>query len=198
MTDLKKPAGPPTYERILDAATHLFAKYGYYGVSTREIANAAQVNEVTVFRYYPHKHDLYVAVVKSGLEQLQLRGDLLNRIAEAGNSRMALVRTFELIEKTLMQRPELLRLLQYRALDLGEEFDPLVRAHLGELVVIVARYLEPWVRNGELQCKNTKIVVLALISIVISYGSLQRVFQGEEFSLTGMFESCAEMYSHRN
>jgi AcrR family transcriptional regulator len=58
-------------ERILTTATELFARFGYNGVSTRDVASAAQVNEVTVYRHFPHKHDLYLAVLESELQQLR-------------------------------------------------------------------------------------------------------------------------------
>jgi AcrR family transcriptional regulator len=178
-------------ERILTTATELFARFGYNGVSTRDVASAAQVNEVTVYRHYPRKHDLYLAVLESELQQLRFRGDLLARIADAPDGRTALTRSFELLTKTLMQRPEILRLLQYSALELNENFDPLVRRHLGELVEVVARYLEPWIKNGELRCTNAKTVILTLIGIVLSHNSLQRVFLGKELGPERMFEAYA-------
>ena len=81
MPETKGLTGPDAGERILATATSLFALHGYNGVSTRDIASAAQVNEVTIFRHYPRKHDLYLAVMKSGLRQLHLRGDLLTGIS---------------------------------------------------------------------------------------------------------------------
>jgi hypothetical protein len=90
-----------------------------------------------------------------------------------------------------MHKPEILRLLQYSALDLNENFDPLVRRHLGELVEVLARYLEPWIKRGELRCTNAKTVILTLIGILISHNSLQRVFVGEGLSPDGMFEAYA-------
>jgi len=185
------PRGRGAGVRILTTATDLFSRFGYNGVSTRDIASAAQVNEVTVYRHYPRKHDLYVAVLESELQQVHFRGDLLARIAEASDGRTALVRTFELLAKTLMHKPEILRLLQYSALELNEDFDPLVRRHLGQLVEVLARYLEPWVQRGELRCTSAKTVILTLIGIVISHKSLQRVFLGEGLSPDRMFEAYA-------
>jgi AcrR family transcriptional regulator len=178
-------------ERILATATELFARYGYNGVSTRDVASAARVNEVTVYRHYPRKHDLYLAVLESELQQLRFRGDLLASVAEAPDGRTALARSFELLTKTLMHRQEILRLLQYGALELNETFDPLVRRHLGELIEVVARYLEPWIKNGELRCANAKTVILTLVGIVISHNSLQRVFLGKELGPERMFEAYA-------
>lgn len=180
-------------ERILATATELFARYGYNGVSTRDVASAAQVNEVTIYRHYPRKHDLYLAVLESELQQLRFRGDLLARVADAPDGRTALARAFDLLTKTLMHRPEILRLLQYSALELNENFDPLVRKHLGELVEVVARYLDPWIQNGELCCGNAKTLILTLVGIVISHDSLQRVFLGKELGPERMFEAYASL-----
>jgi AcrR family transcriptional regulator len=178
-------------ERILTTATELFARYGYNGVSTRDVASGAHVNEVTVYRHYPRKHDLYLAVLESELQQLRFRGDLLARVAEAPDGRAALARAFELLTKTLMHRQEILRLFQYGALELNETFDPLVRRHLGEMIEVVARYLEPWIKNGELRGTNAKTLILTLVGIVVSHNSLQRVFLGKELGPERMFEAYA-------
>ncbi len=196
MPETRGLGGQGAGERILATATSLFSVHGYKAVSTREIASAAQVNEVTIFRHYPRKHDLYLAVMKSGLQQLYLRGDLLAAIAEACDGQTALARTFDLISKTLMEKPEILRLLQYSALELGADFDPLARRHLSEFVEVTARYLEPWIKKGELRCTNSKTLVLTLIAIVTSYSSLQRVFSAAGLAPDGMFEACAHFYGN--
>ncbi len=44
-----------TREQILAAAASVFAQHGFRGSTTRRIADAAGVNEVTVFRYFGSK-----------------------------------------------------------------------------------------------------------------------------------------------
>lgn len=163
-------------ERILKAAAGLFASFGYNGVSTRDIATGAGVNEVTIYRHHPRKRDLYMAVLEAELQQVRLPGDLLAELAQAGDARTVMTRTFQLLAATLTNRPDLLRLVQYSVLELGEELDPLIRKNLGELVEVVARYLEPWAGGGALRIGNTKSVVLALIAIVVNYDALHRLF----------------------
>jgi AcrR family transcriptional regulator len=165
--------------RILAGAAEMFANFGYNGVSTRDIATEANVNEVTIYRHYPRKRDLYVAVLDAELQQVKLRGDLLAGIADAGNAETAVERTFELIASTMTQRPELLRLVQYSALELSEDIDSLLRRHLGQYVEVIARYLEPWVSRGELKCSSAKAFVLTLVAIILSHRSLHRLFSGD-------------------
>jgi AcrR family transcriptional regulator len=181
-----------TESRILSTAAAQFALYGYNGVSTRDIATEAGVNEVTIYRHYPRKRDLYLAVLDSELGKVSLRGDLLAQVAEASDGRTVLARTFELIAKTLLANPELLRLLQYGALEVSEDIDPLLRKHLGELVKVISRYLEPWINKGELRCSNAEVLVLTLTAIVLSHQSLHRVFPCNASGPETMFKAYAE------
>ena len=177
--------------RILASATDLFAKFGYNGVSVRDIAAAACVNEVTVYRHYPRKRDLYVTVLSSELQQVKLGGDLLARIAAAGDAATVLTHTYELISTALLPRPELLRLIQYSSLEMGEALDPLVHQHLSQLVEVLVRYIEPWVIRRELRCSNARSLVLSLIAIILSHRSLDRLFPGNGAGPETMFSAFA-------
>ena len=52
-----------TVDKILDAAIKVFAKEGVTGATTRKIALAAKVNEVTLFRHFKNKEELLRQVV---------------------------------------------------------------------------------------------------------------------------------------
>jgi len=52
-----------TEERILAAATAVFARDGVSGATTREISRQAGVNEVTLFRNFKNKHELLRRVI---------------------------------------------------------------------------------------------------------------------------------------
>jgi len=54
-----------TRNRILDSALRLFSAEGYTEVTTKAIADAAGVNEVTLFRHFGRKRDLYIEVYKT-------------------------------------------------------------------------------------------------------------------------------------
>ncbi len=54
--------GQSTGDRILKAALDLFSEHGYTDVTTRRIASAAGVNEVTLFRLFGTKKLLYIGV----------------------------------------------------------------------------------------------------------------------------------------
>lgn len=55
---------PSAADRVLDAAAHLFAERGYQATTTRQLAERAGVNEVSVFRGFGNKQGVLAAVVQ--------------------------------------------------------------------------------------------------------------------------------------
>jgi AcrR family transcriptional regulator len=53
------PAASDSRERILEAAARVYAQYGFRGATTRLIAQEAGVNEVTLFRLFGSKAQLF-------------------------------------------------------------------------------------------------------------------------------------------
>lgn len=56
--------GGDVQRRLVDAATHLFIKNGYRGVSIREIADRAKTNSALISYYFGGKEGLFVQVFK--------------------------------------------------------------------------------------------------------------------------------------
>lgn len=53
---------------IVDAAVPLFARKGFAGTTTRELAAAAGVSEALLFRHFPSKQSLYREILRLGCE----------------------------------------------------------------------------------------------------------------------------------
>ncbi|MEB3181290.1 MAG: TetR/AcrR family transcriptional regulator [Nostocaceae cyanobacterium] len=54
----------PTRQRLINAALELFASQGVTETTTKQIAELASVNEVTLFRHFGNKHGLLLAVMQ--------------------------------------------------------------------------------------------------------------------------------------
>lgn len=55
----------PTREQILSAAAKLYADHGFRGTTTRAVAEAAGVNEVTLFRLFGSKVNIIVEAMRA-------------------------------------------------------------------------------------------------------------------------------------
>ena len=53
-----------TRQRIIQGAAQVFGEMGYDGATTRAIAEAAGVNEVTLFRHFGNKKNIFMAVIE--------------------------------------------------------------------------------------------------------------------------------------
>jgi TetR/AcrR family transcriptional repressor of mexJK operon len=57
-------------QNVLRAAERIFTDHDYHEVLMEDVARASGVGKGTLYRYFPSKRDLYVAVMFEGIEQL--------------------------------------------------------------------------------------------------------------------------------
>ena len=55
--------------QILRAASGIFARKGYRGTTTREIAESAGINEALLFRHFPSKEKLYWTLIEEAVQR---------------------------------------------------------------------------------------------------------------------------------
>ena len=72
-----------TRSRILKAALHLFARQGYDGTTTRDLAAEAKVAEGTLFRHFTNKKAILIEVATKGW--VEILTDLLTELSEMGS-----------------------------------------------------------------------------------------------------------------
>jgi AcrR family transcriptional regulator len=77
------PTEIETRTRILEAAQRLFARKGYDGTTTRDLALAAGVAEGTLFRHFTNKKAILIEVATQGW--VELLTELLTELSEMGS-----------------------------------------------------------------------------------------------------------------
>ncbi|MES1022472.1 TetR/AcrR family transcriptional regulator [Gloeocapsa sp. BRSZ] len=70
-------------DRILKAAQRLFARQGYDGTTTRDLAIAAGVAEGTLFRHFANKKAILIEIATQGW--VEILTDLLTELSEMGS-----------------------------------------------------------------------------------------------------------------
>ncbi len=141
--------GSAVRRRILETAIKLFAQKGFRGTTTKEIALAAAVNEVTIFRHFASKQELYAAILdakSSGSRQTTYLADL-EELAQSRDDQ-GLFRLVALrVLAQYRQDPDLLRLRLYSSLE-GHE---LSKKYISRQVCPLFRFLRKYIvaRQGE-------------------------------------------------
>jgi AcrR family transcriptional regulator len=109
---------------IVMAAVPLFARKGFAGATTRELAEAANISEGLLFRHFPSKKHLYGEILRLGCE-----GDpVLDRMATLEPSTITLVRMIHYMVRYFLlageadrtERDSRLRLVLHSFLEDGE------------------------------------------------------------------------------
>lgn len=154
-------------DKIVQAAGRLFARQGYHGTSTREIAHLAEVSENTIFRHFENKEDLFWLTFKTHSAGLKFRRDLLGGLENCDAPEIVLPKIIELFTYVAEDRPELLRLISVAFIELHWKADSFCQDHFSPVFAAIHRYLETSVRSGKLPELDCKILTTALVSTAL-------------------------------
>jgi AcrR family transcriptional regulator len=134
-----------TDERILSAALQVFLEKGFTGATTRVIAVAADINEVTLFRHYGNKLNLLKAVV----EHFSPLADLENVVSSqlSGNYHDDLRMLGKHIIKQMTDQPDILTFLMISGREIPELPDLLMDIPL-RLIVLLSEFFQRHITQG--------------------------------------------------
>lgn len=121
------PAESETRNRILKAALRLFARQGYDGTTTRDLAEAANVAEGTLFRHFANKKAILVEVATQGW--VEILTDLLTELSGMGSYK-AIAQVMRRRMLHLHENADMLRVCFMEA-----QFHPDLREHIQSEVI---------------------------------------------------------------
>jgi len=83
--------GEETAQRIVEATGILLETRGYDALTTNRIAEAAGINIATLYKYFPNKHSILIAMTKRNRAGwLQAAGQLISAVREGADWRLAI------------------------------------------------------------------------------------------------------------
>jgi TetR/AcrR family fatty acid metabolism transcriptional regulator len=60
--------GSDKYQKIIQAATKVFAKKGFYNAKVADVAKEAQVADGTIYLYFKNKDDLLISILEASMD----------------------------------------------------------------------------------------------------------------------------------
>lgn len=167
-------------EIILHAARQLFARQGYHGTSTKEIARVADIAENTLFRYFERKEDLFWAALRSSLSGIELRLDLLRAIAEGASPEVVLPQLFTQLMDVTIFKPELLRLIAIAHIELPWKASTVFYECLSPIIATVNQYVAKNIEHGKLRTFNSSLLTTAMIATVVLHPALSNLIASSD------------------
>ncbi|BAY32103.1 TetR family transcriptional regulator [Nostoc carneum NIES-2107] len=150
-------------QRLIQAALELFTAQGVSGTTTRQIADKAEVNEVTLFRHFGNKHGLLLAVLEESAVFKNLGESLVRRASPPGSVYQALKDYASDNLLALERVPELVRSVVGEADQYPAENRRALGKGLTEANRYVAQYLATVIQQGHL---NTYLPAEKLASLL--------------------------------
>ena len=178
-------------DKIVQAAAQLFARQGYHGTSTREIARLADVSENTLFRHFDHKEDLFWSALRSRSNGLKLRRDLLDGIAGGEEPEIVLPKIIDLLVDTVIFKPELLRLIAVAFLELHWKTEAFCQEYLSPIFSAISRYVETNIESERVRNLDPTMVTAALVTTVMVHPEISRLIDGDKLSFPGTREAAS-------
>lgn len=174
-----------TQTRILQAAKRLFARQGYDGTTTRELAQAAGVAEGTIFRHFESKKAILIEVATQGW--IEILTDLLTELSEMGSYK-AIAQVMRRRMLNLHQNADLLRICFMEA-----QFHPDLRDRIQSDVIIkmtdvAEAFFQTAMDQGIYRRMNPRTVAQVFLGMFTIAGFSRSTIMPEDSSPQAMLE----------
>lgn len=162
-----------TAEKILQAATQLFALYGYDSVSIKQITELAGVNSALISYYYRGKKNLYLSVLSSQMEVFKGLIEAIN--AQKITPLEKLMSYVNALAKFQSENPNHVQLIYREILSPQPMFEDFVKTKLYCLHIFMKDLVAEAVKVGELKTPIAPThVAFTLEGIILFYFLMHR------------------------
>jgi AcrR family transcriptional regulator len=163
--------------RILQAAQKLFARKGFDGTTTKDLARKAGVAEGTIFRHFPSKKAILIELATDGW--VEILSDLLTELSEMASDR-AVAQVMRRRMLHINQNVDLMRVCFFEA-----QFHPELRDRIQSEVIakmneVAEAFVETAMERGVYRKMNPKIVARVFVGMFAIAGfSQDTMLEGE-------------------
>jgi len=162
-------------------AVQLFSQKGFRGTTTKEIAQAAGVNEAIIFRHFATKSELYTAIMdrKACSPEVQaIQSTLEEAMQVKDDQRVFASVAFQVLE--FHEKDETaMRLLLYSALERHELAEMIFRNHISQMHKQLADYVKKRIADSAFRKVNPALAVQAFMGMIINQVMHRKFFDFE-------------------
>jgi len=175
-----------TSQKLLAATLKMISLKGYLGTTTREIANAAGVTEVTLFRHFGSKENLFEEMLNrySFLPELrELLPELENNSFDYKNGLIIIGTRF--IE-TLKERKSLVRIMTCEIQVYPEKIKVVHSRFIDKMINLLADYFSIRQKKGLLRKFQSEIAARAFLGMIFSFFHVEEIVKGRDMGKNEM------------
>lgn len=183
-----------TQARILKAAQKLFARRGYGGTTTRDLAQAAGVAEGTLFRHFENKKAILVEVATQGW--MEILTDLLTELSEMASYK-AVAQVMRKRMLSLNANTDMLRVCFMEAQFHPELRDRIQAEVIDKMTDVAEAFFQTAMDRGEYRKMNPRVVARIFLGMFTVSGFSQTTMSENDSSpddMKEMAETLADIF----
>ena len=183
--------------QIMEVAKELFARQGFEGTTTRQIAEHARVNEAIIFRHFPTKEDLYWAIIDRECEVARWQQTLRNQLSSGASDREIFA---EIAKEILIRRAKdssLSRLLLFSALENQRRSQRFFQTYVVEYYELIAEFIRRRIEKGAFRSVNPLLAARGFVGMIVYHSLIQEIFGGkryQEFDVQEVSETLTDIW----
>jgi AcrR family transcriptional regulator len=152
-------------DRILDAASSVFAEKGFAGARVDDIAACAGINKAMLYYHVGDKTALYSAVLLRNFERVRVALD--EALATGGSTRSRLEAVITALTRMVQRHPDHPRMMLREIASGAASLEPEVLAAMLEVVGVVRALIAEGTAAGEFRAIDPVLTHLTLVGAVV-------------------------------
>ena len=175
-----QPEKTNTREKILETAIELFAEKGFNGTTTKEIAEAAEVNESLIFRHFSTKRELYGAIIEKKIDDEPGIELPIQTYKDTKDDHLIFKSIAERMLDKCGNDSSFIRLLHFSALEGHELSDMFFSTYVEYVDMLLCDYIEGRIAEGAFKNVHPLCASQAFIGMVVNHIIVQELFGGKK------------------
>ena len=174
-------SGSDRRRQILTVAAELFARQGFRGTTTRQIAERAGINEAILFHHFRRKEDLYWAILDDKCRGRGGRERLEAELRAPGDDREVFAAIAEGILRRNTEDNTLSRLLLFSALEHHRLSHRFFRTHVAQYYEALALHIRERIRAGIFRRVDPLLAARGFLGMIVYHFLIQELFGGRRY-----------------
>jgi len=171
----KRLSSKERHAQIASIAAGLFAKKGFNGITTREIAKKAGVSEAILFRHFPTKEALYTEIINQKIHVKPESFDL--EAAKKGDDSEVLRSVARYFMKEIEKDNTFLRLMLYSALEDHELASVFLKERTDLVFGFLLEYVTQRIKKGAFRNIKPAVAFNAFVCMFFHFILAHELFE---------------------
>lgn len=167
---------PSTKDKLLEAALEAMAERGYRGATTREIAARAGVCELTLFRHFGTKENLFRALLEKHSFTLMLKEIL--RSSKDEPVKNTLFKIGIELYKTMQKKKPIMRVVLSEVVLRPEPVARVLREMIYQNISELKNYFSSLQKKGLLKDLSTEVMARSFMGSIFSFFHTEEIVLG--------------------